>query len=279
MIIQNMDVYLRKNVFTVQNITLPDVIDFYRIYELDNQKIIKISADMIVRNHDSENLKEKESSNFSFVTKEKFKNYCLKCHSTHDFNVACKKESSMDNKSKQKRTCSKCGTNHPYKHCPAYDTVCQNCFEKGHYTDKCKQVKTSNFVPQAVRDPSIKNKQFTASSNINSQDKNCDWCELKHGQGQCKHDVNCKNCDAFPHKICFECKKNPHDLCCYFRNIVSLPPKLAVNSKDFPKKPVCAQCGLHHEVNQCAVLKKEESCHSQNTTVRNNLFQKNPFFY
>lgn len=249
MIILSMDSYLRKSIFSLQDLTLPDLIVYFKNYELNNKRIKELSKGMA---HDSklEHMKEKQVADSSIKKMRSRNNYCCKCLKYHNPAFDCKKEQAKDESRKEKRICSKCGSNHPYKQCPAFDKICQNCFTKGHYTTKCKQAKLSASASSVPKVSPEENNHFNETAScVNIQEDYCNWCESRHVRGKCQHNSNCTICNDFPHKICFNCKKNPHDLDCYYKSIVTLPAKNMMNNE---KNTENQQRGIQHETNKFA---------------------------
>lgn len=256
MVTRNVDNYLRNIIFSLEDVTLPDLVQNYKQYTIGTEKIEEISK----KNFYSENYGNSDNSNNAPVKQTQSKKNCWRCNTQHNqgscpaygkvckvcndknhFTGFCRKKPADPKKREEPKrpVCSKCGTNHPMRECPAFHETCQKCLHKGHYTNRCKNDSKDN--------PSS-SKQNEASSNLFvNKVEDCLWCGTKHGKGECRHSANCTTCSAYPHNICFNCKKNPHDSTCYYYTIVTLPSKVPANQPATDSNArICLYCGVDH---------------------------------
>ena len=191
---------------------------------------------------------------------------CSRCRTNHPYKQ-CPAFNGTDKneEGKNKPVCSKCGTNHPFKQCPAFDEICLKCDTKGHFTSKCKQKETIKETAIGNND-SEKKSEASNSTNKNIEHKSvmneledCQWCGSKHVQGTCLHDANCGTCDKFPHNICFQCRKNPHDNNCYYKSILALPQVVpSINNRFESDIPTCLRCGIKHVAAVCPAPRNDK---------------------
>ena len=245
MIILNMNYYLQQGVFTLEDPSLLNTVLFYKEEAIIEEKIKNMYLDDS-KNSDYEKDAKKTSNNvinnsiskkptyiddsnnlFKKCTDDKFNDSIEKNKSINNYTKkeTQNQQSSMFNSNDQsKSTCSMCGALHPNKKCP-----------------KHSQDEAMNFMPK-----NCPSNPFLDKGQI------CQWCESRHGRGECLHDANCTTCDKFPHNICFQCRKNPHDNNCYFKSIIALPKVIpSFHTTIKPDINPSSRCGTKHITAAC----------------------------
>ncbi|XP_016840581.1 uncharacterized protein LOC100121915 isoform X2 [Nasonia vitripennis] len=217
----------------------------------------KICGKCSMKGHYTQQCKEKKNDN-AVDNKEEIKRICSRCGTNHPYGQCpandkiCGKCSTKGHytqlcKEEIKRICSRCGTNHLYGQCPANDKICGKCSMKGHYTQQCKGRKNDDEVNRNTN--TAKSTDDKAQKLSDDKLEDCSWCELKHLKDLCPHPACCIRCEAFPHNICPKCKKNPHDLNCHYKTVITLPSKTPVSNKSDMQN--CTNCGTYHRDTPC----------------------------
>lgn len=181
MLILSMDKHLRDLIWASKLETLSDVIYNYKQYDINQEKMKEISESMR-GNLNTESLKNAKSINNEPSGKQP----------------------------QAKRICSKCGTNHAFRNCPAFDTTCQMCFGKGHYTSKCTHFELGNKATnlsqgkyEESKAPISKAKQSQEHGEKVETVHQCLRCNSYHMPGKCPNDARRTAGNNFLRNICF----------------------------------------------------------------------------